>query len=547
MVPGKQLCYCPAAQEACWEITVPRRRYVSQMWHKIRHRRAVSAPPDSDEVGFWVSYLPLVLLSSWPFLSFLATNKLESIYTPRILLIWLTFLVLCFIGLGVLKLVFRGQPVVRLSIFIGALSAWLFSYLPTSRVLAEWGVELGRPRLVIWLVAAILLTFVVLRTRNVRELAVVAIVVALAMMAVPAVQLATYFAQPITEAGTEQIDWSVATQGTKRRPNVYWFVLDSYGRADVLSEQTGYDNRPFLEALERRGFRIGWQALSNYHSTMYSLSTTLTMDYYLPVEERLHPTMWTAKLQGFSPVVERFKGHGYRYVHAEPGMSNLKTRCGGNEDRCITGPVQGGLGLSEAEVGLLKLTPLYPVIRRTYPDLLNMDLTYIKDVVRALEKQREEPYFLFAHVLSPHTPNRYNKDCTRRQHLEWDLAYGFPDERVVDGYLTDITCLNKELLAGIDSILARDKSNPFIIIQADHGPGIDRVDGGDRNLGLFAILNVIRFPAGCGEQFDPSVSAVNTFRMVFSCIEGERLPLLPSRQFSATSEGEYVFKEVEVR
>lgn len=511
---------------------------------KQRHHETGS--PASNENSSWISYLPLVFLSSWPFVSFLATNRLETIYAPRIVLIWFAFLGLCFVGLGIFKLIFRRQPIARLSIFIGAMSAWFFSYLPISHVLAGWGIDLGRPRLVIWLIAAILLAVAVLRVGKVRELTIGAIVVALAMMFAPAAQLAAYYAQSVTEARMAVTGASIGARDAKRRPNVYWFVLDGYLRADVLMKQTGYDNTPFLEALKRRGFRVGSQSLSNHHSTMRSLSTTLSMDYYLPVNEKLHPTMWTAKLQGFNPVVERFKSHGYRYVHAESGSINLKTRCGGNEDRCVTGPDRGGLGLSEAEVGLLKLTPFFPVIRRLYPDLLNMELADVRDVVKALGEQRDEPFFVFAHVLSPHTPNRYNKNCTRREHLEWNLVDKYLNPKVVEGYLIDITCLNKELLEGIDTILARDISDPLIIIQADHGAPVNEPRSLERNLLVeFAILNVTRFPTGCGEQFHPSVSAVNTFRMVFSCIEEESLSLLPDRHFVRNEDG--LLNEVKVR
>src|SRR5207253_1118682 len=34
-----------------------------------------------------------------------------------------------------------------------------------------------------------------------------------------------------------------------RRPDIYYIVLDSYGRGDVLKEIYGYDNTPFLEGL----------------------------------------------------------------------------------------------------------------------------------------------------------------------------------------------------------------------------------------------------------------------------------------------------------
>ncbi|HEX6032853.1 MAG TPA: hypothetical protein VFY83_00415, partial [Anaerolineales bacterium] len=37
-------------------------------------------------------------------------------------------------------------------------------------------------------------------------------------------------------------------------PDVYFFLLDSYGRADLLKEAYGFDNSQFLNELEKRGF-----------------------------------------------------------------------------------------------------------------------------------------------------------------------------------------------------------------------------------------------------------------------------------------------------
>jgi hypothetical protein len=42
-------------------------------------------------------------------------------------------------------------------------------------------------------------------------------------------------------------------------PDVYYFILDSYTRADLLKEAYGYDNSPFLDALRERGFYVATQ------------------------------------------------------------------------------------------------------------------------------------------------------------------------------------------------------------------------------------------------------------------------------------------------
>jgi hypothetical protein len=40
---------------------------------------------------------------------------------------------------------------------------------------------------------------------------------------------------------------------TGPRPDIYLIVLDGYSRADVLEQYYGFDNRPFLDGLRRRG------------------------------------------------------------------------------------------------------------------------------------------------------------------------------------------------------------------------------------------------------------------------------------------------------
>jgi hypothetical protein len=108
---------------------------------------------------------------------------------------------------------------------------------------------------------------------------------------------------------------------------------------------------------------------------------------------------------------------------------------------------------------------------------------------------------------------------------------GYLDPKIVAGFAVDTGCLNKEVIEGIDYILANDKSDPIIIIQSDHGSPLLEPEPTKNNLVAFAILNVMRFPPGCGQRFYDSISTINTFRLVFSCLENEPLPLLPDRHF----------------
>ena len=60
------------------------------------------------------------------------------------------------------------------------------------------------------------------------------------------------------------------------RPDIYYIILDEYGRADTFE---GFDNTPFLQSLAERGFYIATEASSNYATTAASIPSTLNLDY----------------------------------------------------------------------------------------------------------------------------------------------------------------------------------------------------------------------------------------------------------------------------
>src|SRR5690349_7474991 len=63
------------------------------------------------------------------------------------------------------------------------------------------------------------------------------------------------------------------------RPDIYYIILDAYGRADVLQSLMGYDNHDFLNALRQRGFYVADCSQANYAYTEFSLTSSLNYDY----------------------------------------------------------------------------------------------------------------------------------------------------------------------------------------------------------------------------------------------------------------------------
>ncbi len=69
-------------------------------------------------------------------------------------------------------------------------------------------------------------------------------------------------------------------------PDIYYLVLDGYGRGDVLQKYYGFDNAEFLDGLRQRGFYIADKSSTNYPSTVFSLPSSLNMRYHELIDRR---------------------------------------------------------------------------------------------------------------------------------------------------------------------------------------------------------------------------------------------------------------------
>ncbi len=73
---------------------------------------------------------------------------------------------------------------------------------------------------------------------------------------------------------------SAVTSFAGNRPDVYYIILDAYGRSDVLKDKVGYDNAGFIYFLKNKGFYVANCSLSNHNHTQLSVATSL--EYELP-------------------------------------------------------------------------------------------------------------------------------------------------------------------------------------------------------------------------------------------------------------------------
>lgn len=90
--------------------------------------------------------------------------------------------------------------------------------------------------------------------------------------------------------------------------------------------------------------------------------------------------------------------------------------------------------------------------------------------------------------------------------------------RIITGS-KDVFSLYTLLKATISDILTKSKSSPIIIIQGDHGSGVEGDWESIENSNLderLSILNAYFFPNGNYDSLYPSITPVNSFRVVLN-------------------------------
>ena len=332
----------------------------------------------------------------------------------------------------------------------------------------------------------------------------------------------------------------------QERPNIYWLMFDEHPRSDQLERLTGVDNSWFTDELADRGFSTSSSSHSGYLFTHLSLSSTLAMDYAFTPDHR-----YTAELEmavpfmaGDNPVVRTLEDNGYRYVFAPDGSVEWADCVAETESRSCIEPIGGLLARREPTSLLVRATPVgsFPL------GYVHNDLDSVTDGLEELDGDR--PFFLFAHILSPHQPYRYEPGCARR--AEPVRGSGYDAERQAAAYATDVECLDHDIVRTVDEIVAADP-DAVIIVQSDHGSSLDfdfdvPVDQitPEMRTERFAALDAIRLPGSCRGRSIEGEPLVNTYRIVLACLAGTEPELLDTRTFVSGYNRIDLLDEVEV-
>lgn len=336
-------------------------------------------------------------------------------------------------------------------------------------------------------------------------------------------------------SSVSQLTTSQKVDDGSYRPNVFYIILDSYPRNDVLVKDFNFDNSKFTNKLEAQGFKFLDESYSNYPATYLSLSSTLQQSYVLQPGENVvsdDRSKYYDILRGNNKTVREFKSLGYRYVHFEnPFWEGSK--CGSQVDRCLS--MRWELtDLFETETALIMFskTPIEFLVfkvmeEKVWPQVRFLNHHFKKNFFR---KKNE---FFFAHVVSPHFPHIYDKNCEPLPHskLQWDNH---------DNFFNELRCLNADVEELITTII-QIYPDSYIILQSDHGVGfkskalinpIEDISISDVHQ-QFGILNAFKIPDACKSTLKSDLTPVNNFKEILNCLQGGKKAHLSDRHIIA--------------
>lgn len=332
------------------------------------------------------------------------------------------------------------------------------------------------------------------------------------------------------------------------KPDVYYIILDMYGRDDVLKSRYAYDNSEFLNQLEELGFYVARCSNSNYNLTELSLASSLNLNYLDQLGTFPPGSTDRSALPDLiqhSLVRKLMNGLGYQYVNFSTGYSFLEARdadlfLGPPEDLADTLSPR----LNAYESLLIKTTALDVISDFSVRFRQNGagDLALRQQHVNREEYLLDElpklaltpgPKFVYAHVLIPHPPFVYNADGVDLHYPDsYELEGRSPTPKeYAQGYRNQLDYIDQRLIPVLKAILANSKQPPIIIVQGDHG-----VDP-KRSL----ELNAYYLPGSGSSKLYPQITPVNTFRLIFNEYFGGKFDLLPDINYSSIGQAPFDF------
>ena len=261
-------------------------------------------------------------------------------------------------------------------------------------------------------------------------------------------------------------------------PDIFLIMLDGYPRSDTLAS-FGYHNDWFEAELEERGFLVSPGSRSNYPLTWLTLASMFNMSHLEDVPG-LYPaaSTYVGQIRALGQainsgrVLEELEAHGYLTVSA--GMPEAQGAVRNIDVYVDSGEIRAW------ERQVLQRTSLWGplcevVIIPQHRSLIESSFDAVEVVA---ESQSADPTFMFAHVMSPHTPIVFDsegesapdtgsKDCSSQFHID-TTRIGLTPEEFRAAMAEQVHHINTRTVEALDAIITA-RPDSVVIVFSDHG------------------------------------------------------------------------------
>jgi hypothetical protein len=323
-------------------------------------------------------------------------------------------------------------------------------------------------------------------------------------------------------------------------PDIYFIVLDGYTRSDALLNDYGFDNSSFLDTLRNMGFYVADCSRANNTATAGALEIALNMDYIPALRNELIAQGFNEEDIGIlikqSQVRKLLESIGYKTVAFD---SKFKWSQISDADVYLQYPdhsfdVQV---LQPFEALLIRSTALLlwtdavnnsladylhaPSSGISFPvkDHANRQLFILDELPRLVSVPG--PKFVFTHIIIPHGPFVFeaNGDITTDSGF-YSGKYNKPvdEEHLKQGYINEVQFINSRITEILQTIVTKSSVPPIVVVMGDHGL---------ENENRFENLNAFYMPGDGAQNLYPTISPVNSFRLIFDTYFGSHFGLLP--------------------
>lgn len=317
---------------------------------------------------------------------------------------------------------------------------------------------------------------------------------------------------------------------TCTRVPVYLVLLDTYLGSDGLKEYYQYDNTAFETSLRKQGFHITAGTHSNYIFTIFSMASTLNMQYLGNVGSPVikNHYAYNAAVSTFhnNMVCRYFESQGYQIVNYS--IFDIKDVPAGYR----SGLLPDNVKLITQQTMYYRVSKYLPLFlerngwapgtaKKVHDDFEMNNEQMMNATLSDARKKQDKPTFTYLHLMMPHGPFIF--DSTGKRMPPFTEVKNIDKQYIDEAFLQYLVYTNKRISTFLNELKAATGSKAVIILMSDHGY---QVAGRKERSLAYQNLNAVYIPDKRYEGWYNGMTNVNQFRVLFNTLFHQSLPML---------------------